>query len=342
MPSGINWLASDMMETYKSQEHPNSMNLPPSVVRPVSPAISRMKRLLFRPFDFSKWLAIGFCSWLAGLGGSTGGNFNFNRTHQQLPRDIGHELIRLKIYLLDHLAWVIPVAALVLALLLALVLLLLWLGSRGAFMFLHCVVQDRGEVAASWKKYRREGNSLLLFRLILAGCGLILILFSLALFIFFVLGGIGWLFTSGHPPKMSPGTVTAFVSGVGVFLLVWLVMLIVMIFTNQFVVPIMFLRRCTCTEAWGEFLGLLRDHPWNFVRYLLFQIVIALVLGLIVLTAILCTCCVAGILMLLPVLGAVLLLPITVFWRNYSLLYLSQFGPEYELLREEPPAIPQG
>lgn len=68
---------------------------------------------------------------------------------------------------------------------------------------------------------------------------------------------------------------------------------------------------------------------------------IAIGVGLIVLAAILCTCCIGLILLILPVVGSVLLLPISVFWRNYSLLYLAQFGPEFDLLREEPPALPQ-
>lgn len=296
--------------------------------------------MLFRPFDFSKWLAIGFCSWLAGLGGSSGGNFNFNRANQQLPRDIGHELTRLQHYLVENLVWVIPVAVVVLLLILGLVVLLMWLGSRGTFMFLHCVVRDRGEVAAPWREYRREGNSLLRFRLILAGCGVILILFAVALFVFLAWGGIGWVAAAGHFPSHSPGLITGLVIGGLVFFLVWLTLVIVMTFTNQFVVPIMFQRRCSCTEAWGEFLVLLREHPWSFLRYLLFAAVIAIVVLLIILAVVIGTCCLAGILMAIPVVGSVLLLPISVFWRNYELFYLSQFGPEYDLLREEPPALP--
>ncbi len=315
-------------------------SLPPSVVRPLSPAIERMKRMLFRPFDFSKWIAIGFCSWLAGLGGSSGGNFNFNRANQQVPRDLGKALTQLQHYLLDNLVWVIPSAVVVLLLILGLVVLLMWLGSRGAFMFLHCVVRDRGEVAVPWREYRREANSLLRFRLILAGCGVILVLFAVALVVFLAWGGIGWVVAAGHFPNYSRGIITGLIIGGVIFFLVWLTLMIVMTFTNQFVVPIMFQRRCTCTEAWGEFLALLREHPWSFFRYLLFQIVIAIVVALILLAVVIGTCCIAGILMVLPVVGSVLLLPISVSWRNYSLLYLAQFGPGYDLLRDEPPALP--
>jgi len=315
-------------------------SLPPSVVRPVSPAIERMKRMLFRPFDFSKWVAIGFCSWLAGLGGSSGGNFNFNNSQKLLPGDFSHGWSRLQHYLVENLAWVIPVGIVVLLLILGLVVLLLWLGSRGAFMFLHCVVRDRGEVAAPWREYLREGNSLLRFRLILVGCGLILILFFVALFVFLALGGFGWVIAAGQTPKFSPRLLTALLIGVAAFVIAWVPLMLAMLFTKEFVVPIMFLRRCSCTEAWGEFLTLLRDHPWSFLLYLLFQIVIAIVVGLIVIAVIIGTCCLAGIVMVIPVAGSVLLLPISVFCRNYSLIYLAQFGPEYDLLREDPPVLP--
>lgn len=39
-----------------------------SVIDPISPAIERVKLMLFRPFDLQKWLIIGFCAWLAYLG----------------------------------------------------------------------------------------------------------------------------------------------------------------------------------------------------------------------------------------------------------------------------------
>ena len=49
-----------------------------SVTLPISPAIERVKLLLFRPFDLGKWFAIGFCAWLATLG-QHGFSFNYNR-----------------------------------------------------------------------------------------------------------------------------------------------------------------------------------------------------------------------------------------------------------------------
>ena len=44
-----------------------------SVVEPLTPAIERVKTVLFRPFDLGKWFVIGFCAWLAQLGKYEGG-----------------------------------------------------------------------------------------------------------------------------------------------------------------------------------------------------------------------------------------------------------------------------
>ena len=38
-----------------------------SVIDPIGPAIEHVRLMLFKPFDLSKWLIIGFCAWLANL-----------------------------------------------------------------------------------------------------------------------------------------------------------------------------------------------------------------------------------------------------------------------------------
>ena len=48
---------------------------PISVVEPVGAAIEKTKCILFQPFDLAKWFIIGFCAFLATLGGGGGGNF---------------------------------------------------------------------------------------------------------------------------------------------------------------------------------------------------------------------------------------------------------------------------
>ena len=51
-----------------------------------------------------------------------------------------------------------------------------------------------------------------------------------------------------------------------------------------------------------------------------------------------CACCLSA----LPYLGTVLLLPVPTFKRSFSLLYLRQFGPDFDLFsaESEPPEDP--
>ena len=81
--------------------------------------------------------------------------------------------------------------------------------------------------------------------------------------------------------------------------------------TTDFVVPIMYLRGNRCLEAWREFRQLLGANFGGFALYLLFQIVIELVLGVMILAVVIVTCCIAGCYPRIPYIGAVLLLPLT-------------------------------
>src|ERR1700720_4588473 len=115
------------------------------VGEPIAPAYEGVKQMLFKPFDPARWFTIGFCAWLADLGESGGsGRFNgsnrFNGNNNSQPverfRHFYHES---RDYVMDNLGWIIPVTVAVALLGLALWVLMLWLSSRGKFMFLHCV-----------------------------------------------------------------------------------------------------------------------------------------------------------------------------------------------------------
>jgi len=101
--------------------------------------------------------------------------------------------------------------------------------------------------------------------------------------------------------------------------------------TRDFVVPLQFLHRSRCLAAWRELGGMLRGNLGHLVLYLLFRIVLAMAIAVVLVGVVLVTCCIAGCLLALPYLGTVLLLPILVFERAYSLHYLAQFGPDYDV-----------
>jgi hypothetical protein len=314
-----------------------------SVVEPVTPALERVKQMLFKPFDLAKWITIGFCAWLAGLGESGGGGFNYGNHYGNKGSNGGqpgeqfrHFYHQASDFVMANLGWIIPLTVFVVLLGVALWLLVLWLNSRGKFMFLHCVALDKAEVAEPWSKFAGTANSLFRFRICL---GLVGMLLTLPLLVFIGLA-IMRMVVQGEVDIA--GVMTSIVLGL-IFVLVAVILAIVRKFTVDFVVPIQFLRGGSCLAAWMEFYGLLAANPGQFALYILFQIVMAMAIGIVVVLAVLVTCCIAGCLLLLPFIGTVLLLPVLIFKRSYSLYYLAQHGynvfPVLPSAPQLPPAI---
>jgi hypothetical protein len=307
-----------------------------NVAEPVSPALERVKHVLFRPFNLGKWFIIGFCAWLAQLGeGGAGGNFNFNNfgQHHGSEDNFRQGLARARDFVLDNLDWIVPLAAVLVVVGLALWLVFLWLNSRGKFMFLHCVALDKAEVAEPWHQFANEANSLFLFRLVL---GLVAMICTLPLLIIAVII-IARMFLAGH---LIPNAIFSAIGFGLLFFGMAIVFTIIRKLTLDFVVPIMFLRRNRCLSAWKELGHLISSHVGTFILYFLFQIVLAMAIGVIVFGVVIITCCIAGCLMMLPYVGTVLLLPVLMFKRCYSLYFLAQFGRDYDVFPPEPQPQP--
>lgn len=306
-----------------------------SVIDPISPAIDRVKIMLFRPFNLRRWFVIGFCAWLAYLGGGGGGGHgggpNINVPHRRgHDAQIGHALNEAKEYLVDNMYWIIPVAVIAVVLIVGIALLITWLNSRGRFMFLHCVAQNKAEIKIPWQKFRRQANSLFLFRIVLGIIGLVVVvlpIFGIVALIIMMVSGTG-------PAVVSISGIV--VLGLLIFVLS-IALFLVKKFTMDFVVPIMFLRTANCVAGWREFMTILSANKLRFALYLLFQIVIAITIGAIVAIGFCigcCLCCIS-VLLLIPYIGTVIVLPLLVFDRAYSLHYLRQFGPDFDVFSLE-------
>ncbi len=316
-----------------------------SVTEPVSLAYERVKQMLFKPFDLGKWFIIGFCAWLATLGESGGFNTCYNGgsgSHYygggHPAEQLRHVYFQARDYVLENLFWIVPLAVFLVLFSLAVWVALVWVSSRGRFMFLHCVALDKAEVQAPWFHYAKAANSLFWFRLVLGLAGMFLMLPLLVFIVVVILKMV----LAGEPNVA--GIMLSVGLGMG-FLVLALVFGLVQKFMSDFVVPVMYLRGGSCVAAWREFFGLLSGHIGQFLVYLLFQIVLGLVIGMLVLFVVLLTCCVAGCLMALPYIGTILLLPVLIFKRSYSLYYLAQYGPQYDVFPrqqtpEPPPAMP--
>lgn len=291
-----------------------------SVIDPISDAIERTKFILFSPFEISKWFVIGFCAFLAFLGQSGGSNFNtgsnFNSGNKQ---DIQNTIS-------SNLPIIITIAAIVIVFIIAFAALFCWLSSRGRFMFLHCVAKNVAEIKSPWSTYRNEANSLFLFRL-----SVMVIIFMILV----IVGAIGFLaamLIKGQEQVILG--IILLVLLASFLLCLFLTSTLTLKFTKDFIVPIMYRQRCTCVEAWSQFWPVLATNKGNFTLYILFQIVIHIAISTITLIIVLITCCIAGCILAIPYIGSVLMLPLTVFLRSYSLYYIRQYSPQFNVLED--------
>lgn len=298
-----------------------------SVIDPLSRAIDWATHVLFRPFDFRKWLVLGFCAWLAQCGeGGGGGGGNSGSSWRGGDVDRGefdrHEFERGMYeawdWVLAHLTPILLIGACVVIFAVVLWLLVLWLSSRGKFMFLDGVVQNRGAVVEPWHRLRAPANSLFMFRIVLSLIG-----FSSIVLILAFAGFQVWVYLDSNDSAslLTLGLVLAglaFAVAVSVFVLIGLAI-------EDFVVPLMYLNQSGVGPAWRELGSLVAARPGAFVLYVLMKIVLAVVLVVVGIMACCATCCIVA----LPYVGTVILLPVYVFLRAYPLYFLGQFGPKY-------------
>lgn len=306
------------------------------VLEPIGHAINKTKQILFSPFNLEKWFVLGICAWLAGLGGGGGGaNFNYSfhsDSHGGSPNfnQISQEVSG---FLSSALPWLIPAGIVVFFLVLGIAVLVVWLKSRGQFMFLDCIVRNRAAVSAPWSTYQSEGNSLFGFKFVvwLAAFALTLIAIIPLVIIFITFSQTDFkVLLAG--PMIGAGFLV-----LGLFLL-WLFYSLVTVLTDDFVVPVMMLRRCGVMEAWREFLALLSANIGRFLLYLLVVFAAGIALGvltsIIAVTACCCFCCIAWV-FVIPIIGSylftVLILPLRVWRRSYAVLFLAQFGAGYNV-----------
>ena len=298
-------------------------------VEPFAAAFHRMQALLFRPFDLTRWLTIGFTAWLATLG-EGGGSFHFNFPSPSLSRR-GLPSSGVWTFWHEYFWIIITVGALVFVLALAFSLALLWLSARGKFMFLDNALTGRAEVADPWRHYRRQGHSLFLW---LVAYGLMVLAAVL------LIAGLG--VALAWPAIRARAFGASAVAGIAVGALLLLALLLVngyvAAFLTDFIVPLMRKHELRTNAAWRLWLPLWRARPGAFLLYGLLRFAFGAALGMgVLLIACLTCCCCCG--LLIPYVNAVILLPVLAWERYWGPEFLRQFGPAYDVWLAEPPPL---
>lgn len=232
-----------------------------------TPAFDYMVQLLFRPFQWKKWLALGFASLMAYPGS---GGFNFNIPSGgspgtgKNPYGIPPELSQAGQWMLHHIALII----LGVAALFALGLVLGWVASVFRFVHIEQIVRNTGAIKEPFSRFKREGTSYFLW---LIGFGLV------ALAVMGLVVGLVLLIIVATPDNPAPAIkILVALLGAFVFLLLIVAISVIAVFAEDFVVPVMFARRVGVLEAWSIVRPILSANKGPSVLYILFVIVIAI------------------------------------------------------------------
>src|SRR5206468_12778585 len=138
------------------------------ILSPFNRAIELTRLILFRPFDITKWLVVGFAAFLSGWFNSGGGSINpwsfrnWNTNNLQAPT------FQFRSLNMDHAGLILLTSIAVCAVvILAFLILWLWVVVRGRSIFFACLVRNRAAFAEPWRALRRAANPFFVFLMLL-------------------------------------------------------------------------------------------------------------------------------------------------------------------------------
>jgi hypothetical protein len=305
-------------------------------------AWERMHIILFRPFDFGKWCAIGLSAFLAGLlQGGNGFNSSFNTNTNNFNNNVstsasnGGPVPKLDWNSLSStynhavagmaIGLVVLIALAIVVFVFALIFLMYWLGARGQFMFLDNIVRNRGAIAWPWNYYERQANSVFALYLIFMVISFAIIIPIIVVIVLMCIP----LFQQHR----WPGEVE--IAGFVALGLAYFGFAFVMFIFREFGIPLMFRQGLLARPALWESLRLIQQNPGSIAVFVLLRL--AIFLAVAILSVIICcaTCCIG----MLPYVGTVMLLPVLIYVRCFTLDCLAQFGPRYDVWTVDVPPV---
>lgn len=290
---------------------------------PLSQAWNQMKKELFQPFDLNKWMRLGFTAWLAGLTDCQGSGGNGSGNGRNEWDDFFSFPDTAWNWLQSHPLW-FNLIIIGVILLIIFGTFLVWVNSRGKFMFLHNVAKGKNEISQPWIEYRKEGNSLFVWRFFFGWIAFALLL----VFLGYCFITAKDLYYGNYPNLVVFWKISAMI----LLFLVYLVTVgYISLFLNDFVIPVMYKYRSGINAGWFKFLGLFARYFHLFLIYGLFILALHIVAAIAILILGLATCCIGLLLIIIPYIGTVLLLPVSYTFRALSIRFLAQFGDDYNV-----------
>jgi hypothetical protein len=290
-------------------------------------AVQHTRRHLF-PFDLRRWLTLGFVAFLdqcgrGGFGmqlpgGGTGGGDGSGTGN--IEKGLA--------WLAANVVLVSVIVAFLLAFAVAFIALVLWINSRGVFMYLDNVATGRAEVARPWRAHAGHAASYFAWSFALTMATLIVVML-------FVAGIAAAVLFMVHGGRGAAAAGIAVIVGLAFAMVgVLLVAVLTSVALRDFVAPLQMATGGSCGAALRLFGALLRARPGLFALYVLLKLGFVIAFGIVAAVVGCCTCCCG----FLPVVSQTILQPGHYFERAWSLHLLRRLG--FAVMVPPPAATP--
>jgi hypothetical protein len=293
-------------------------------------AVNLTGRRLF-PFRLEHWLPLGLVAFLDHCGRERGGiQFPNVPSSSSVGDTTGAgdgmpDISSAKTWLAEHLVIILAFAAAIFVFVVALVAIILWINSRGVFMYVDNVATGRFDVVRPWHEHAERAWSYFRWSFGAAMVAFLVVVLALVPIGYWVVQLIAHGAAAG-PILGIVGVVLALIAfafGMAVFKLL----------LRDFAAPLQIRLDVGAGEALGVAWTLARANVGAFLVYILLKIGFSIVSAILSLAVGCLTCCLG----FLPVISQTLLQPLFYFERAWSLCLLQQAG--WDLFSPEPPAV---
>ena len=318
---------SPTADSARGDDGVNASGEPPSARRAFRRIWRSMMRTLFEPFDIARWFSIGFCAWVALIGGS-GPNIQGMVDPEKLKvalqggpqttnavfSEVFDTLVAIPLFTIAMLSAVVMG--------LALSVIFCWLRARGTFMFLHRLQSPDASIKEAWRVAGETVLPLFWWRIALSVLGWTALLAILTGAAFSL--GIGLLRSGNWGGLVAAVTLPWAAIWGGALTTLLCLWSAVSSLSFHFMEPLLYAHKDGIGKAWLRVWVVCRDYPFAVFRFYLLLSVVLLVAGLAMIVFLLGSCCLGVVLMIIPVVNAVVLLPILWVRRGLGVAFLRQ------------------
>lgn len=242
-----------------------------SAIDVIGPAFEHTRQQLLKPFNFGQWARIALLAMATGEM-SSGSGCNTFHIPSNFPTHHGQDNFVDPSDLLKGIDPALIGTLLMVAIIGGIVLMLVWVyvSSISRFVLYDTIVRRHCDIDPAWNRWHSQGMrffwwqlALLVFTLGLSAIMLLPLLIPL----------VAALKSHGN---LSPSFFLAFLPFLSMFFVFSLVMMLVVVLTKDFVVPVMAVDGVGVIEAWRRLLAMMKADAPNYAGYIGMKIVLAI------------------------------------------------------------------